>query len=238
MKAPRRGTGPRSETSQPAMIRPFRLALLAAAVSAATACSPAPTTPPVSAAAPATSSAAASSAAATPTPSAPDSAVSDTAAGFTFERPASWVVWQPNQHSPMTGGPMAYLSTDPLIPACAVAPSASPNPPDATGFACAWPLDELKPGGVLAMWETSRILQRLPTAGPIVETNGAKARWEASTPGECSAVGADETIVSAVPIAQPTPLSNVAFVACLRGPGLASSEAAVRALLASARLGP
>lgn len=219
------------------MFRPLRLALLAATVSAATGCSPA-TAPPITAAATATPSGAASSAAATPTPSAPSAAVRDSAAGFTFERPASWVLSQPNQHSPMTGGPMAYLSTDPLIPACAVAPSASPNPPDANGLACAWPLDELKPGGVLAMWETSRILLPLPTAGPIVETNGAKARWEASTPGACSAVGADETITVAVPIGQPTPLSNVAFVACLRGPGLASSEAAVRALLASARLRP
>ena len=71
----------------------------------------------------------------------------------------------------------------------------------------------------------------------VVETNGAEARWSAASPGECSAVGADETVTVWVPIGQPTPLSNVGFTACLRGPGLAASEAAVRALLASARLG-
>ena len=136
----------------------------------------------------------------------------------------------------MTDGPLAYISTDPLNPACAVTPSASPNPPDVSGRACAWPLDALQPGGVLAMWVTSRILEPLPTAGPIVETNGEKARWQVSTPGACSAVRADETISVAVPIGQPTPLSNIAFVACLRGPDLNSSEAAIRALLASAHL--
>jgi hypothetical protein len=220
------------------MIRRARLWLLAASVSAATACSPTPTTPPATDAPSATPSAAASQARVSEGPKPTSAIVQDSVSGFTFERPASWAVWRPNGHAPWMSGPMLYLSTDPLLPACAVVPSASPNPPDANGSACAWPLDELEPGGVLAMWVTSRILQPLPTAGSLVETNGAKARWEASEPGACSAVGADETVTVAVPIGQPTPLSNVAFVACLRGPDLGASEAAVRALLASARLGP
>src|SRR5689334_4529550 len=84
--------------------------------------------------------------------------VHDGASGVTFDRPGSWDVWRPNDHSPMTGGPLVYVSTEPLLPACAVAPSASPNPPDANGSACSWPLDELPPGGVLATWMNSRIL--------------------------------------------------------------------------------
>ena len=164
--------------------------------------------------------------------------VHDRAAGFEFDRPESWAVWQPNQHAPTTGGPLLYLSTDPLLPACAVAPSASPNPADANGAACEWPLNELQPGGVLAMWETTRILQPLPTDGPVVQTNGAEARWKVSTPGACAAVGADETVTVAVPIGQPSPLSNIVFVACLRGPDLSSSEGEIRALLETARLAP
>lgn len=219
------------------MIRPLRLLVLAASLCALAACSPAPTAPPATLAYSRTPAAPASAPQVSPTPEATSATVQDTAGGFTFERPASWVVWQPNGHSPLGSGPLLYLSTDPLLPACAVAPSASPNPPDASGSACSWPLRELKPGGVLVTWWTSRILQPLPTAGTIVKTNGATARWNATSPGECSAVGADETVTVWVPIGQPSPLSNVAFTACLRGPDLAASEAAVRALLASARLG-
>ena len=223
------------------MIGRLRFWVLAASVSALAACSPAPTAPPATPTSSPTfsptPSAPASVPEVSPTPEATSATVTDTVGGFTFERPASWVVWQPNEHSPMTSGPLLYLSTDPLLPACAVAPSASPNPPDAMGSACAWPLRELKPGGVLATWWTSRILQPLPTAGTVVETNGAKARWNTASPGECSAIGADETVTVWVPIGQPSPLSNVALTACLRGPDLAASEAAVRSLLASARLG-
>jgi len=86
------------------------------------------------------------------------------------------------------------------------------------------------------MWINSRILQPLPSTGPVVVTNGAEARWDVTQPGECSAVGGDETITVAVPIGQPSPLTNVVFVACLRGPNLAESEAAVRAMVESAQL--
>ena len=88
------------------------------------------------------------------------------------------------------------------------------------------------------MWMNSRILQPLPNSGPVVETNGAEARWEVTKPGECSAVGADETITVAVPIGQPSPLTNVIFVGCLRGPDLALSEVAVRVMVESTRLSP
>lgn len=222
------------------MIRSLCFLVVAALVAALSACSPAPTAPtaaPISSPTPSSPpSAPASAPDVSPTPEETSATVADTVGGLTFERPASWAVWQPNRHVPWIGGPMLYLSTDPLLLACAVAPSASPNPPDGRGSACAWPLRELKPGGVLVTWWTSRILRPLPTAGTVVETNGARARWSAASPGECSAIGADETVTVWVPIGQPSPLSNVAFTACLRGPGLEASQAAVRALLASARL--
>jgi hypothetical protein len=218
------------------MVGPIRFMVLAASLCALASCPPAPTAPPGTPASSSVPSAATSVPELSATPEATSATVRDTADGFTFERPSSWAAWQPNEHSPMMSGPLLYLSTDPLLPDCAVAPSASPNPPDASGSACSWPLRELKPGGVLVTWWTSRILQPLPSAGAVVETNGAKARWNATSPGECSAVGADETVTVWVPIGQPSPLSNVAFTACLRGPDLGASEAAVRALLASTTL--
>lgn len=145
--------------------------------------------------------------------------------------------WQPNQSNPINGGPLIYLSTDPLLPTCATAPGASPNPPDARGMACDWPLTWLSPNGVFVSWVNRRILAPLPTAGEVIPMNGDRARLQIERPGYCGAIGADETISVLVPIGQPSPLSNVAAVACLRGPDLATAEAQVRTMLASAAVG-
>jgi hypothetical protein len=160
--------------------------------------------------------------------------VSDGANGISFQRPAAWVRWQPNQSSPAIGGPLIYLSTDPLLPICATAPDASPNPPDAQGTACGWPLTTLSPTGVLVAWVNTRILRTLPTTGEVLPINGSRARLQIERPGVCDAVGADETISVLVPIGQPTPLSNIEVVVCLRGSDLAAAEAQVRTMLASA----
>ena len=160
--------------------------------------------------------------------------MADFADGISFERPSAWTRWQPNDHDPINDGPWAYLSTDPLLAACATRPPAAPNPPDARGRACDWPLASLSPNGVLVSWINTRILLPLPTAGDVVDLGGEHARLQLARPGSCAAVGADETLSVLVPIGQPTPLSNLAVVACLRGPDLATAEAQVRAMLASA----
>jgi hypothetical protein len=134
----------------------------------------------------------------------------------------------------MIGGPLVYLSTDPLLPTCATAPDAPPNPPNAQGTACGWPLMSLSPSGVLMTWENTRILRTLPTTGEVLPINGSRARLQIERPGVCDSVGADETISVLVPIGQPTPLSNIEVVACLGGPDLATAEAQVRTMLASA----
>jgi hypothetical protein len=180
----------------------------------------------------------------TPTPSstsltAPPSVaavVSDAADGISFARPASWTRWLPNAHNPINDGPLIYLSTDPLVPTCATTPQTTPNPADARGRACDWPLGELAPNGVVVTWLTTRILAPLPSAGDPVEVNGATGRLQIEKPGSCSAVVADETLYVLVPIGQPKPWSNIAVLACLRGPDLATSEAQVRAMLASAKV--
>lgn len=169
-----------------------------------------------------------------PSPSPP--LVADSANGWWFERPASWTRWQPNEHSPMTARPLVYLSTDPLLPNCAVPPGATPNPADPQGNACTWPLSQLEPNGVLVIWWTTRILEALPTdGGELIEVNATTARLHTAKPGLCGEIGADETMELLVPIGQPTPLSNIGLVACVRGPDLATAEARVKAMLATAR---
>lgn len=167
-------------------------------------------------------------------PSAFGDLIVDSASGFSFERPATWSVWQPNQHSPITDGPLLYLSTDLLLPSCAVAPDASPNPPDSGGQACTWPLSNLERDGVLVTLYTTRILAPLQTAGGRqIQVNGGSAELQIAKPGACGSIGADERLDVMIPIGQPTPLSNIGLVACLRGPHLAAAEAQVEALLSS-----
>jgi hypothetical protein len=179
----------------------------------------------------------------TPTPTPPASPsesalgatmVADSANGVSFERPADWTRWRPNEHNPINDGPLIYLSTDPLLPACATAPSATPNPPDSRGRACDWPLVALSPNGVLVTWLTTRILAPLPSVGEGLVMNGETTRLMFERRGPCAEIGGDETVSVLVPIGQPTPASYIAVVACLRGPDLATSEAQLRAMFASA----
>ena len=212
------------------MIRLSRCSLLLAVAAVwLTACAPAPTSSPTPIASPSAPSSASPTVLASVA-----TTVTDAANGISFQRPATWTRWQPNQSNPINGGPLIYLSTDPLLPTCATAPEASPNPPDARGMACEWPLTSLLPNVVFASWVNRRILAPLPTAGEVIPMNGETARLQIERPGSCGVIGADETISVLVPIGQPTPLSNVAVVACLRGPDLATTEAQVRTMLASA----
>ena len=154
--------------------------------------------------------------------------------GIAFERPETWEMWQPNVFDwAAGGGPLIYLSNDPLRPTCAVGPDASPNPPDDQGFACDWPIDALGPHGVLVTWATGRVLQPIPTKGEPIEIDDQPVRIRVDKPGACRAVAADETIDVLIPIGQPTPLSNLGVFACLRGPDLATAEAQFRAMLRS-----
>lgn len=212
---------------------PRRLFLLVAALWVAACASPAPSAPPgIGSRSASLTPVASASAGHTATPT-----VMDAAAGISFQRPADWRRWQPNDYSPLTAGPLIYLSTDPLRSSCAVAPDASPNPPDAQGQACDRPLPSLSPNGVLVTWWTTRILQPFPSFGDPIVVNGKATRLQVERPG-CAAIGADEAISVLVPIGASSTLSNVAVFACLRGPDLVTSEAQVRAMIASARIEP
>jgi hypothetical protein len=216
----------------PSMIRVSRGSLLLALAAAwLIACAPAPTTTPTNTILQTASPTDAPSNSLSVT-----TTVADSANGISFERAATWTRWQPNQHNPIKDGPLIYLSTDPLLPACATTPNATANPPDAQGRACAWPLTSLSPNGVFVNWLTSRILDPRPSAGEVIAMNDESARLQTERPGSCAEIGADETISVWVPIGQPTPLSNIWVVACLRGPDLVTAEAQLRAMFSSAVL--
>jgi hypothetical protein len=164
--------------------------------------------------------------------------IHDSTGVISFDRPSNWVRWQPNNHDPMTGGPLIYLSTDSLDSSCAEPLAETPNPSNPQGASCAWPLTELSTNGVLIIWYTSRLLEPIPTGADELVVNGASTEWSSDQPGACSAIKADETVDVAIPIGQPAPLSNLSVQGCMRGPDLSVSETQLRDLLKSVTTSP
>jgi hypothetical protein len=137
--------------------------------------------------------------------------------------------WKPTVFT-ITGtlhfSPMVYLSSQPVHHPCHSQQSAT---------VCGWPLDRLRPGGTLIVWENRGFpgWSLRTTQGTSVRIGGRLAKQTVTRPGQCAAIGADETI--AVEIERPIPDNWTAFTACLRGPGLAATERQVDALLASTK---
>jgi hypothetical protein len=150
--------------------------------------------------------------------------------GIGFVRPVDWILWRPNDRDPLVGGPVVYLSTAPLKSECAVSRSETPHAMD-SGADCSWPLDRLPPGGVFIEWVWDRLLQKMPTKGAPISMAAGATVLVTDRPGFCSAIGGDETVSVAIPMGQPTRLSNRSVIACLRGPDLAAAEARVHALI-------
>ena len=122
--------------------------------------------------------------------------------------------------------PMVYVSSQPVHHPCHSQQSAT---------VCGWPLDRLRPGGALIVWENRGFpgWSLRTTHGTALRIGGRRAKQTVTRPGQCGAIGADETI--AIEIARPIPNNWTAFTACLKGPGLASSVREVDALLASTK---
>jgi hypothetical protein len=137
--------------------------------------------------------------------------------------------WQPEVF-PITGvlhfSPMLYLSSQPLHQPCQTKQSTT---------TCGWPVERLRPGGVLIVWENRGYpgWSLATTQGTSLKVGGRAAKKTVSRPGACSTIGADETI--AIEISRPIPNNWTAVTACLRGPGLAASERKLAALLGSTR---
>jgi hypothetical protein len=143
-----------------------------------------------------------------------------------FGYPAGWKPFVFDISGTLHFAPMVYVSSQPAHSPCHTAASVT---------TCGWPLDRLRPGGALVVWENRgapgwslRSMSGTPT-----RIGGRRAKRTVTKPGACGAIGADETI--AVEIERPLPDNWTAFTACLKGPGLAAGERAVDALLASTR---
>jgi len=152
-------------------------------------------------------------------------AVSEFRNGFlVFSHPAAWKPFVFKVTGTLHFHPMLYLSSQPAHQPCRK---------HASETVCGWPIGRLRPGGTLIVWENrgapGASLASFP--GTVVRIGGRRAKQAVSRPGDCGAIGADETIEAA--IQRPMPDNWTAFTACLRGPGLADAERQIDALLAS-----
>jgi hypothetical protein len=141
-----------------------------------------------------------------------------------FGYPPGWKPTVPQITRALHFDPMVYVSSQPVRPPCRTRGSVT---------ACGWPLDRLRRGGALLVWENRGApgWSLRTAAGAPVRVGGRKAKRAVDRPGACAAIGADETIQ--VAIARPLPENWTAFTACLKGPGLAAGEREVDAVLAS-----
>jgi hypothetical protein len=143
-----------------------------------------------------------------------------------FGYPAGWKPTVFRITGTLHFSPMLYLASQPVHQPCHTHGGAT---------VCGWPLDRLRPGGVLLVWENRGFpgWSLRTTQGISLRIGGRRAKRIVTRPGGCAAVGADETI--SVEIERPIPDNWTAFTACLKGPGLAAAESEVDALLASTR---
>jgi hypothetical protein len=143
-----------------------------------------------------------------------------------FRHPAAWAAAEPKA-SALHFHPMLYLGVQPTRNPCATTTNE---------VRCGWPVSELRPGGVLVVWENRGYpgWTLASARGASTHVGGRAARRLVSRPGACAAIGADETVQ--VAIKRPGMDGNwTAITACLRAPKLAANERQLDALLASTR---
>lgn len=151
-----------------------------------------------------------------------------TGAGISFSHPAAWSAYKPALPTvALHFNPLVYLSTQPVHAPCSTKGNTT---------TCGFPIDHLRPGGVLVTWETNGLPATSLGSGPQIEVDGHPAVRRTKVGGECRTIGADETIDVAIETT-PLPSALTYLTACLRGPGLAQAEQSVDELLASTKFG-
>jgi hypothetical protein len=149
-----------------------------------------------------------------------------TGSGLRFSHPAAWTEYKPVLPTvSLHFNPLVYLSTQPVHAPCTT---------KGTSTSCGFPVDRLKPGGVLVTWETNGLLAMGLGPGTQIQVGGNPAVRQEKAGGECRRIGADRTIDVAV-ARNPLPSALTYFTACLRGPGIARAEKSIDALLASTK---
>lgn len=147
-----------------------------------------------------------------------------TGAGLSFSHPTTWKAYTPIQPTvALHFDPLVYLSTQPVHAPCSTQGNTT---------SCGFPIDHLRPGDVLIMWEKNGLPALGLGPGTRLTVGGRLASRQDKTGGQCRTLGADRTIdVAVATSALPSALTY--FTACIRGPDLAQAEQSVDALLAS-----
>jgi hypothetical protein len=143
-----------------------------------------------------------------------------------FRYPPSWKPYRFDTARRLHFHPMVYVGTQ---------PGHDPCRQSQTETTCGWPVDRLRPNGVLIAWENNGWpgWSLASVTGKALKVGGRAGKISTARPGGCSAIGADETVE--VVIERPMRDNWTGFTACLRGPNLPASERAVYALLTSTR---
>jgi len=146
---------------------------------------------------------------------------------LSFQYPAEWSPSRYHWDTSFTDL-IVYLSNAPLHAPCTTMKNSQ-----GITTTCQDPIRALPAGGVLATWS----IVGYPHSGPEIPhptttINGQPASIAVSKPGDCSRLGAQETVTADIG----RPIGNhFEMVACLRGPNIAGNEALVRQMLASTR---
>ena len=144
--------------------------------------------------------------------------------GLSFSYPAAWTAY-PGSQAELHYQPLVYVSTQPVHDPCSTKGNVT---------SCGFPVDRLKPGGVLAVWLRYGVPAMSLGPGPRIRVGGHPATFVDKRGGECRKIGADRTI-QAVVQTSPPPAAFTYLTACLRGPGTAENARRVKALLASTK---
>ena len=144
--------------------------------------------------------------------------------GLSFSYPAAWTAY-PGKQAALHFQPLVYLSTQPVHDPCSTQGNTT---------TCGFPVDRLKPGGVLVAWQRYGIPAMGLGPGSRIRVGGDPATFVDKPSGECRKIGADRTIQLVVETSPP-PAAFTYLTACLREPGAAQNARAVKALLASTK---
>jgi hypothetical protein len=144
---------------------------------------------------------------------------------LSFTHPADWKAYPFRWDGGLHFQPLVYLSTQAVHDPCSTQGNAT---------SCGFPVDRLRPGGVLLTWNASSPPATGLAAGSRIRVDGQPARRVDSAGGICRSIGADKTVDVFVQT-RPLPSTPTELTACLRGPGLAQEEQTLDALLASTR---
>lgn len=142
--------------------------------------------------------------------------------GVSFRYPATWHVQRESVQG-MHFHPVADLGTDALHSRCSESPS---------GKSCGWPVEQLSPGGMLALVSVTHMP---PTRGVVrwpMKLGGYGAAVTTSRPGGCAEIGGDLTVDASIAVNRG---SSAQILICAKSPGLERSRRQAMRLLRSLR---